>query len=72
MTDDWFEDAPTQSELSNWINQLAARFGKTFPNVNKDSAKPLELARILSAMIYGEGYANTLLIRSRHQLSTDV
>ncbi|HEY0427746.1 MAG TPA: SpoIID/LytB domain-containing protein [Pyrinomonadaceae bacterium] len=61
MTDEWFEDAPTQSELSNWMNQLASHFGKTFPNVTKDSAKPLELARILSTMIYGENYANTLL-----------
>jgi stage II sporulation protein D len=61
MTDEWFEDAPTQSELSNWLNQLHSRFGKTFPNVTKDSAKPLELARILSAMIYGEGYAATMM-----------
>ncbi len=61
FTDEWFEDAPTQSELSNWLNNLAIKFGKTFPNVNRDSAKPLELARILSVMIYGENYANTLL-----------
>lgn len=61
MTDEWFEDAPTQSELSNWLNQLHSRFGKTFPNVTKDSAKPLELARILSTMIYGDAYANTIM-----------
>lgn len=61
LTDDWFEDAPTQSELSNWLNQIAAKLGKTYPNVNKDTAKPLELARILSQMIYGDAYADTLL-----------
>jgi len=61
MTDEWFEDAPTQSELSNWMNQLSVRFGKSFPNVTRDSAKPLELARLLSTMIYGEGYANTIM-----------
>jgi stage II sporulation protein D len=61
MTDEWFEDAPTQSEISNWLNQIHSRFGKTFPNVTRDSAKPLELARILSTMIYGEGYANTIM-----------
>ncbi len=73
ITDEWFEDAPTQSELSNWMNQLALKFGKTFPNVNKDSAKPLELARILSAMIYGEGYASTLLPEAdiNYQLTFD-
>lgn len=73
LTDDFFEVEPTQSELSNWLNQLAIKFGKTFPNVNKESAKPLELARILSAMIYGDGYANTLLSESdvNYQLAFD-
>jgi stage II sporulation protein D len=61
MTDEWFEDSPTQSEISNWLNQIHSRFGKTFPNVTRDSAKPLELTRILSTMIYGEGYANTIM-----------
>ncbi|MBA4124877.1 MAG: SpoIID/LytB domain-containing protein [Acidobacteria bacterium] len=61
MSDDWFEDEPTQSEMSNWLNQLAIKFGKTFPNVNKETVKPLELARILAQMIYGDGYADTLL-----------
>ena len=62
MSDDWFEDEPTQSEMSNWLNQLAVKFGKTYPNVNRDSAKPLELARLLAQMIYaGDAYADTLL-----------
>ena len=73
LTDDFFEDAPTQSELSNWLNQIASKFGKTFPNVNKDSAKPLELARILSTIIYGENYADTLLSEAdvNYQISFD-
>jgi stage II sporulation protein D len=73
MSDDWFENEPTQSELSNWLNQLAVKFGKTFPNVNKDSAKPLELARILAQMIYAEGYADTLLSEAdiNYQLQFD-
>jgi stage II sporulation protein D len=73
LTDEWFEDEPTQSELSNWLNQLAVRFGKTFPNVNKDSAKPLELARILAQMIYGDAYADTLLSEAdiNYQLAFD-
>jgi stage II sporulation protein D len=73
MSDDWFEAEPTQSEMSNWLNQLAARFGKTFPNVNKDSAKPLELARILAQMIYADAYADTLLSEAdiNYQLAFD-
>ena len=73
MSDDWFESEPTQSEMSNWLNQLATRFGKTFPNVNKDSAKPLELSRILAQMIYAESYADTLLSEAdiNYQLAFD-
>jgi len=73
MSDDWFESEPTQSEMSNWLNQLAAKFAKTFPNVNKDSAKPLELARILAQMIYADAYADTLLSEAdiNYQLAFD-
>ena len=73
MTDEWFEDPPTASELSNWMNQLATRFGKTFPNVTADTAKPAELARVLVGMIYPENYADTLLSDSdvSYQLSFD-
>lgn len=73
LNDDWFEDAPTESEISNWLNQIAGRLGKTFPSVNRDSAKPAELARILAQMIYGEAYADTLLSDAdvNYQLSFD-
>ncbi|MDQ6785297.1 MAG: SpoIID/LytB domain-containing protein [Acidobacteriota bacterium] len=73
LTDDFFSDTPTQGELSNWLNQIAAKLGKTFPNVGKDTAKPLELARILSQMIYGDAYADTLLSEAdiNYQLAFD-
>ncbi len=73
MSDDWFESEPTQSEMSNWLNQLAVKFGKTFPNVNKDSAKPLELARILAQIIYTESSNDTLLSEAdiNYQLAFD-
>jgi stage II sporulation protein D len=73
MTDEWFEDPPTDSEMSNWLNNLATRFGKTFPNVNKESAKPGELARILSGFIYAPGAPDTLLSDSdvNYHLSFD-
>ncbi len=73
MSDDWFEDAPTQSEISNWMNQLASKFGKTYPNVTKDTAKPAELAKILVSYIYPDAYADTLLSESdiTYQLSFD-
>lgn len=73
MTDDWFEDAPTQSEISNWMNNLASKFGKTYPNVTKDTAKPAELAKLLVSYIYPESFADTLLSDSdiSYQLSFD-
>jgi len=73
MTDQWFEDAPTQSELSNWLNQIALKFGKPFPNVTKDSGKPAELARILTSIIYPPDYSDTLYSDSdvAYQLTFD-
>jgi stage II sporulation protein D len=61
MTDDWFEDAPEPSEISNWANNLASKFGRTWPNVTKDTAKPLEFAKIISSFAYQQGEADTLL-----------
>ncbi|MBV9216680.1 MAG: SpoIID/LytB domain-containing protein [Acidobacteria bacterium] len=73
MTDEWFEGVPDQNEMSNWLNQLATRFGKTFPNVNRDTAKPIELARIIAGFIYPPNYADTLMSDSdvNYQLSFD-
>ncbi|HSK72397.1 MAG TPA: SpoIID/LytB domain-containing protein [Pyrinomonadaceae bacterium] len=73
MSDDWFEDPPTASEISNWMNNLAVKFGKTFPNVTKDTAKPAELAKILVGFIYPDAYADTILSESdiNYQLSFD-
>lgn len=74
MSDDWFDETPTQSELGNWTNQLAIRLGKVFPqNFNRDSAKPAEFAKILAGFIYGDGYADTLLSEAdiNYQLSFD-
>ena len=73
MNDDWFESAPNESELSNWLNQIAAKFGKSFPNVTKESAKPVELSRILVGLIYPPGYSDTLFSDSdvSYQLSFD-
>lgn len=73
MTDEWFEGPPSESELSNWLNQIAIKFGRTFPNVNKDSARPVELARILTSLIYPPGYSDTLFSESdvSYQLTFD-
>jgi stage II sporulation protein D len=71
FTDDWFDEVPNESEMSNWLNQLAGRFGKPYPNVNKETAKPIELARILSGFAYAPGYSDTMLSDSdvSYQLS---
>lgn len=61
MSDEWFEDPPTAGEISNWMNNLAGRFGKTFPNVTANTAKPVELAALLSSFIYTPGTPDTLM-----------
>lgn len=73
MTDDWFEDVPHENEVSNWLTQLAGRFGKPSPTVNRDSARPAELARLIAGFIYAPGYADTMLTESdiNYQLSFD-
>ena len=73
FTDDWFDEEPTVGEISNWLNQIAVRFGKTFPNVTKDTAKPLELARVLASIAYTQGAPDTLLSDSdlNYHLSFD-
>ena len=73
FTDDWFSEVPNESEMSNWLNQLAGKFGKVYPNVNKDTPKPTELSRILTSFIYPPNYADTLLSDSdvSYQLSFD-
>lgn len=73
MTDDWFEETPTPGEISNWLNQLAGKFGKTFPNVSRDTAKPVELAKVLAGFMYSAGTADTLLSESdlNYHLSFD-
>lgn len=73
MTDEWFEETPTQGEMSNWLNQLAVKFGKTFPNVTKDTARPIDLAQVLAGFMYTPGAADTLLSDSdiNYHLSFD-
>lgn len=73
FTDDWFDEEPTVGEISNWMNQLASRFGKTFPNVSKETARPLELARLLASLAYTAGAPDTLLSDSdvNYHLSFD-
>ncbi len=61
MTDDWFDNEPTPSEISNWLNNVAGKLGKPFPNVDKNTLKPGELAHVLASLIYAPGYADTLL-----------
>jgi stage II sporulation protein D len=73
MTDEWFESEPTVGEISTWMNQIASRSGKPFPNVTKETAKPGELARVLSGILYSPGTADTLLTDSdvNYQLAFD-
>ena len=64
ITDQWFEEEPNTNEISNWLNNLAGRFGKPFPNITNNTAKPIELSKLLANWIYENGYADTLLSES--------
>ena len=48
MTDDWFDETPNASEISNWLNQLATSSPNHLQIHGKNTAKPVELARIYS------------------------
>jgi stage II sporulation protein D len=73
FTDDWFDEEPTAAEMSSWLAQLAVKFGKPFPVVTKDTAKPLELAHTLATIAYVPGAPDTLLSDSdvNYHLSFD-
>lgn len=64
MTDEWFEEVPAAGEISNWANNLASKFGKPWPNVTRDTAKPLEFAKTIATLAYQSGDADTLLSNS--------
>lgn len=64
MTDSWFDEVPNESEISNWLNNLATRFGKPYPNITRDTTKPAELARILTSFIYAPDFSDTMLTES--------
>lgn len=64
MTDEWFEEVPAAGEISNWANNLASKFGKPWPNVTRDTAKPLEFAQMLASLAYQAGDPDTLLSNS--------
>ncbi|HQU91490.1 MAG TPA: SpoIID/LytB domain-containing protein [Pyrinomonadaceae bacterium] len=73
ITDDWLDEMPTDGEMSNWLNNLASKFGKPFPNVSGKTSEPIELARVLASLIYTPGAPDTLLSDSDvdYQLAFD-
>jgi len=73
MTDDWFDSVPNENEMSNWLNQIAAKAGKPFPNVTRDTARPLELSSTLAKLFYEPRVNDTLLSDSDvfYQLTFD-
>ena len=65
VSDNYFEDAPNESELRAWMSQVSTRLGQTFPaQINAETAKPANFAQVLATLIYGADYADTLLSAS--------
>ncbi len=73
LTDEWLDESPTNAELTEWMNQVASRFGKTFGTLTRDAGKPAELASILAKILYPPGTADTLMSDSdvNYQLAFD-
>lgn len=73
FTDEYFEEAPSETELRSWLNQIAAKNSKPFPlTVTKDTSKPLVLAKILADILYSDAsQSDTLLSEAdiNYQLS---
>ena len=71
LSDDYFADAPNETELRNWFGVIAARLGKGMPIINSETSKPANFATALATMLYGADYADTLLSASdvNYQLS---
>lgn len=61
FSDDWFQDKPTNAELTSWLGQLAVRFGKPIPQITSDSAKNIEFAKLMASMLYSFEMTDTLL-----------
>lgn len=73
MSDEWFEDAPSSADMANWISHLAIKFNKPLPAVSNETAKPIELAAILSSFLHQPDVPDTLLSDSdiNYHLSFD-
>ncbi len=73
MSDDWFDDVPSDVEVANWLGNVAGKFGKAGPQPMRDQATPIALARTLSSFVYPPGYADTMLTESDidYQLAFD-
>lgn len=61
FSDDWFQSSPTNAEITSWLNQLAAKFAKPYPQIQNNSIKNIEFARILASMNYSLESNDTLL-----------
>ncbi|HUF03642.1 MAG TPA: SpoIID/LytB domain-containing protein [Aridibacter sp.] len=67
FNDDYFDDPPSETELRSWLNNLGVKTGRTYAVIDADSSKPLNLARILHAIIYAPdaaASADTLMSES--------
>lgn len=71
FSDDWFEQTPTNNELTSWLGQLAIKFGKPMPQINNDSAKNIEFAKFLGSMLYTQEMTDVLMTEAdvSYQLS---
>ncbi|MCU0239953.1 MAG: SpoIID/LytB domain-containing protein [Pyrinomonadaceae bacterium] len=71
FSDDWFEQSPTNAELTSWLGQVALKFGKPMPQITNDSAKNIEFAKFLASILYTQEITDVLMTEAdvNYQLS---
>ncbi|HKS26202.1 MAG TPA: SpoIID/LytB domain-containing protein [Pyrinomonadaceae bacterium] len=61
VTDSWLSTAASASEARNWISAVARLSRNPLPAITDDVTRPPAFSTALSAALYGEGRADTLL-----------
>ncbi|HKP46857.1 MAG TPA: SpoIID/LytB domain-containing protein [Pyrinomonadaceae bacterium] len=61
VSDSWLEDEAPVTEVRNWLASVARLAHQTAPIVTEEVNKPPAFASALSAAVYGESRADTLL-----------
>lgn len=61
LTDNWLASLASQAELRNWLSSVARLARQTAPVIAEDATRPPGFSTALTAAVFGEARADTLL-----------